>query len=95
MAFGDQAGKAAADEVVAQLPGLKTFIDEQVDAIRETVLTTVGDGLKAVTFEREEMLAAADAMVHGWLDRLSGVEIRTADGTPVFRLFVPAKKEQA
>lgn len=77
MAFADQAGKQAVDELVAQLPQLETFIAKQLTNIQNTLeLTasntlseftkTIGEALAAVTAERQELVND----IHGILDRL-------------------------
>ena len=81
MALGDQAGKAAVDELVAQFPELKAFIAEQLALVRSTVQqivadakdeinTVVGGSLAAITAERTEAVKQIADEVHGILDRI-------------------------
>lgn len=85
MAIGDQVGKqaveAAGSILSVQLPQLEAFLDSQrakltdtangiCDRLRDTMLTVVGDGLKALTAERTEAVAQIENAVHGILDRL-------------------------
>ncbi len=83
MALLDQAGKAAADEVIAQLPAIEAFFDAQLakiqatikDTVAEaltTIQATVGASLADVTAERTE--AVND--IHGIIDRLSGMSLQ-------------------
>lgn len=81
MAIGDQVGKQAVDEVVAQLPQIETFVDEQLTKLRDTVKQVVadakaeiemvvGDSLKTLTAERTEAVNQIGDTVHGILDRI-------------------------
>jgi len=41
MALADQAGKVAADEIIAQIPGLEKFTHEELDGLKVTVQSVV------------------------------------------------------
>jgi hypothetical protein len=45
MAIGDQAGKVAVDELVAQFPGLEQFIDAQLSKLQATLTNSLHDAL--------------------------------------------------
>ena len=92
MALGDQAGKAAVDELVAELPALKAFIAEQLALIRsefrgaiqdakEELNAVVGSSIKALTVERAETIEQIADSVHELLDRVGAT-----------RLDIPARK---
>lgn len=87
MALGDQAGKAAVDELVGQLPELKQFIADQLAELQNTVKqcvadaraeieTVVGGSLAAVTAERTEAINQFADVTHSIIDRLSGLSIQ-------------------
>jgi hypothetical protein len=82
MAIGDQVGKQAADEVVAQLPALEVFVDAQLTKIQNTVKqivsdakaeleTVVGGSLAAITAERTEAVKQITDEAHSILDRIN------------------------
>lgn len=45
MAIGDQVGKQSVDELVAQFPGLETFIDAQLGKLQTTLTTSLTTAL--------------------------------------------------
>lgn len=45
MAIGDQAGKAAVDELVAQFPALESFVDSQLGKLQTTLTGSLQDAL--------------------------------------------------
>lgn len=47
MAIGDQAGKAAVDELVQQFPGLEAFIDSQLGKLQTTLTASLQSALEA------------------------------------------------
>lgn len=81
MAIGDQVGKQAIDEVVAQLPQIEAFVDAQLTKIRDTVQQVVADAkaeiemvvgqsLQTITVERTQAVNQVADTVHGILDRI-------------------------
>lgn len=47
MAIGDQVGKAAADELTAQFPGLEAFVDSQLGKLQSTLTASLQSALGA------------------------------------------------
>lgn len=95
MAMGDQVGKQAADEVVAQLPALETFVDAQLAKLQTTLTTVVGATLADITAERTEAINQLADVLHGVLDRLNGAALvlgAAPDRPYGFRLVMPDRK---
>ena len=91
MAIGDQVGKQAADEVVAQLPALETFVDAQLAKLQNTLTTVVGATLADITAERTETINQLADVLHGVLDRVNGTAVVLGHGASPygFTLVVP------
>ena len=56
MALGDQAGKAAVDELVSQFPGLEAFVDSQLTKVQATLTGSLNDALKGFADGLSDML---------------------------------------
>lgn len=89
MALGDQAGKAAVDELVGQFPQLEAFFDAQLTKLQETVRqivadakteieTVVGQSLAALTVERTQAVNQVADAVHEVLDRIQILPRKTS-----------------
>jgi len=91
MSLGDQVGKQAADELVAQFPGLETFVDAQLGKLQNTLEQVVGDTLKDLTAERTEAINQLGEALHGVIDRLNGATLTLSVGATNVTLKIPQK----
>jgi hypothetical protein len=91
MALGDQVGKQAADELVAQFPGIEAFVDAQLAKLQTTLEQVVGDTLADLTAERTQAISQLGDVLHGVLDRLNGATLTLSVGATSVTLKVPPK----
>lgn len=96
MALGDQAGLAAVQAAVAQIPGLEAFLGDKVNDLHAALAQTLTDGIsqagsviQADLAPVVEQLAAFNANVAALIGLIQSIK---DDGIPVSGMLFGGKK---